>query len=278
MKLTSKLKIGTLGILGTGLFLIAPGKRVKEEDYAPFQNRNVAHRGLFEADQSIPENSLAAFARAVEAGYGIELDVQLTKDGKVVVFHDNDLKRICGVDEPVEALTYKQLQLLSLCGTEEKIPLFTQVLDLVNGKVPLIVELKAGGHNKLLCGKTKAILDDYQGEYCVESFDPRIMGWFKKHMPQVVRGQLSCPAESYKKGTPVIQSCVLSHLMMNFLSRPQFIAYEVGPKPWTVQLVERLGAKKVCWTSHDPVNEDLYDTVIFEHYRPVVWYKVRENA
>ena len=273
-----KTTMGALGLLGTGLFLIAPGKRVKEEDYAPFQNRNIAHRGLFEEDQSIPENSLAAFARAVEAGYGIELDIQLSKDGKVVVFHDGDLKRVCGVDQRVDALTFKQLKKLRLYGTEERIPLLTEVLDLVGGKVPLIVELKAGGKDKLLCGKARAILKDYRGEYCVESFDPRIMGWFRRHMPEVVRGQLSCPAERYKKGTSAVRSFVLSHLMMNFISRPQFIAYEVGPKPGTVQLTEWLGAKKVCWTSHDPVNEKLYDTVIFEYYRPAVWYKVRKNA
>lgn len=264
-------------VLGAGLFLIAPGKRAKEEDYAPFQNRNIAHRGLFKEDQSIPENSLAAFARAVEAGYGIELDVQLSRDGKVVVFHDNDLKRVCGLEQPVNALTFRQLQKLRLCGTEEKIPLFTDVLKLVKGKVPMIVELKAGGKDKLLCGKVRAILEDYQGEYCIESFDPRIVGWFKKHMPQVVRGQLSCPADLCKKGTSVISAFALSHLLMNFVSRPQFIAYKVGPKPLTVQIVEKLGAKKVCWTSHDPVNEQFYDTVIFEFYQPKVWYKVEKE-
>ncbi|MBO4288570.1 MAG: glycerophosphodiester phosphodiesterase [Lachnospiraceae bacterium] len=278
MKLSTKLKIGTMGALGAGLFLIAPGKRADKEAYAPFQNRNIAHRGLFEADQSIPENSLAAFARAVEAGYGIELDVQLSKDGKVVVFHDGDLKRICGVDQPVDALTLKQLKKLSLCGTEERIPLFKEVLELVDGRVPIIVELKAGGHDKLLCGKVRAILEEYDGEYCMESFDPRIVGWFKKHMPQVVRGQLSCPAESFKKGTSALQSFVLSHVMMNCVSRPQFIAYQIGPQPFTVRLAERLGAKKVCWTSHDPANEQLYDTVIFEHYRPKVWYNVNKKA
>ena len=266
------------GALGAGLFLTVPGKRAAKEAYAPFQNRNVAHRGLFEADQSIPENSLAAFSRAVEAGYGIELDVQLSKDGKVVVFHDDDLKRVCGVDQPVSALTFRQLQKLSLCGTQEKIPLFTDVLNLVAGKVPMIVELKSGRQNKLLCGKTKAILDEYHGEFCVESFDPRIMGWFKKNMPEVVRGQLSCQMDGYKAGTPKLTSYVLSRCMMNFISRPQFIAYKVGPQPFSVRLAERLGAKKVCWTSHDPDNEKWYDTVIFEHYRPVVWYKMCEKA
>ena len=250
--------------------LAAPGKKAGER-FAPFADRNVAHRGLYAKDQAVPENSLTAFELAAESGYGIELDVQLSRDGRVVVFHDDDLKRVCDVDAPVDALTFQELRALGLCGTDEKIPLFAEVLALVGGRVPLIVELKSGRNNRLLCEKTLALLANYRGEYCVESFDPFIMGWFRRHAPQLVRGQLACPADAYARGSAPLRFA-LSRCLLNVVSRPQFIAYQVGPQPRTVKLAERLGAKKVCWTSHDPENERIYDTVIFEHYRPQVWY------
>ena len=106
---------------------------------APFTGRNFAHRGLHSPDKSVPENSLAAFRLAAEAGYGIELDIQLSKDGQVVVFHDDTLDRVCGVKGRVDAYTLEQLQQMRLCKTEERIPLFTEVLRTVAGRVPLIV-------------------------------------------------------------------------------------------------------------------------------------------
>ena len=99
------------------LFMLAPG-RVTKRQRAPFQNVNFAHRGLHSRDKSVPENSLEAFELASRAGYGIELDVQLSKDGQVVVFHDDDLKRVCGVDCRVDEKTYAELTELRLCGTE----------------------------------------------------------------------------------------------------------------------------------------------------------------
>ena len=123
------------------LFLIAP-HRPEPEKVKPFFGMNIAHRGLYTADQSIPENSIAAFSNACENGYGMELDVQLSADGQVVVFHDDDLNRMCGVDSRVNALTFKELKKLSLKGSDQHIPLFSDVLETVNGKTPLIVELK----------------------------------------------------------------------------------------------------------------------------------------
>jgi glycerophosphoryl diester phosphodiesterase len=137
---------------------------------APFQNRTFAHRGLFEADQIVPENSLPAFRAAVEAGYGVELDVQLTKDKVVVVFHDDNLKRVCGVDARVDSYTFEELQAFPLLHTGERIPAFMDVLGVLGGRIPMIVELKSGGDWKTLCEKTLALLKDYRGDYCVEAF------------------------------------------------------------------------------------------------------------
>ena len=172
------------------LFMLAPG-RVTKRQRAPFQNVNFAHRGLHSRDKSVPENSLEAFELASRAGYGIELDVQLSKDGQVVVFHDDDLKRVCGVDCRVDERTYAELTELRLCGTEYTVPLFTEVLATVRGRSPLIVELKRGRRNIELCEKTYALLAEYRGDVCIESFDPFIVAWFRFHAPELLRGQLT---------------------------------------------------------------------------------------
>ncbi|MBR6381045.1 MAG: glycerophosphodiester phosphodiesterase, partial [Lachnospiraceae bacterium] len=138
------------------VYLLFPGHASRKKR-APFWGRNFAHRGLFLKDQSVPENSLEAFRRAVAGGYGMELDVQLSKDGQVVVFHDDTLERVCGVKKRVDALTFAELRELRLYSTEEQIPLFSEVLETVGGKTPLIVELKNGPRNRELCEKTCAL-------------------------------------------------------------------------------------------------------------------------
>ena len=257
---------------GTLCFLTAPGRAGKAQK-KPFMYKNFAHRGLHSRDKSIPENSLAAFERAASAGYGMELDVQLSRDGEVVVFHDDDLKRVCGVEAKVADLTLEELRKLRLCGTEETIPLFSEVLKCVRGRGALIVELKNGKRNEELCEKTYALLEKYSGEYCIESFNPFIVRWFKKNAPEVIRGQLANPPKDYNGEVGPITAVILGNCLLNFLSRPQFIAYKITPKPFTVKLCEALGAMKVAWTSHDWVNEKFYDAVIFEFYKPKLKYK-----
>ena len=255
------------------VFLVAPGRASKRMK-APFLGANVAHRGLHSRDKSVPENSLEAFRLAAEAGYGAELDVQLTRDGQVVVFHDATLDRVCGVPGRVDEFSFEELQQFRLCGTEERIPLFSEVLEVIRGRGPLIVELKTGKRNRELCRKTYAMLQNYQGEVCVESFDPLIVAWFRIHGRDLLRGQLSAPTEEYvKDGYKPALGFVLSHVLPNLLGRPHFIAYKIGPRPLTVRLSELLGAMKVGWTSHDPRSEKGRDTVIFEFYRPRLRYK-----
>ncbi|MDO4815521.1 MAG: glycerophosphodiester phosphodiesterase family protein [Bacillota bacterium] len=258
--------------MGGLVFLVAPG-RICRWQKKPFMYRNFAHRGLHKRDKSVPENSIAAFERASAKGYGMELDVQLSRDGEVVVFHDDTLNRVCGVDSRVDEKTYAELKEMSLCGTEETVPLFSEVLKTVRGRGPLIVELKNGRSNKELCEKTYALLKDYNGEYCIESFNPMIVRWFRKNAPEIVRGQLASPPKDYGGEVNGITAFVLGNLLLNFLARPQFIAYKIAPKPFTVKLCEALGAMKVCWTSHDWVNEKSYDVVIFEFYKPKLKYK-----
>ena len=259
------------GLAALPLAMLAPGRAEKAKK-SPFQGRNFAHRGLHTPDKRVPENSLAAFGAAAEAGYGMELDVQLSRDGQVVVFHDDDLLRVCGREERVEELTLAELRTLSLCGTEERIPLFSQVLALVHGRTPLIVELKSGKRNRELCEKTLALLRGYSGAYCVESFDPFIVAWFRRSAPDLLRGQLSQPPGLYRE-QPALLRFLLGNTLLNFLSRPQFIAYKIGPRPLPVRLAELLGAMRVGWTSHAPASEKGRDAVIFEFYSPRTKYR-----
>lgn len=253
------------------LMLIMPARSTKTQR-APFQNRCFAHRGLFTADQSVPENSIPAFAAAVAADYGVELDVQLTKDKHVVVFHDDNLKRVCGVDARVDAYTLDELKQMPLLGTKERIPLFTDVLAVLDGKVPVIVELKSGGDWRTLCEKTLALLKGYAGDYCVESFHPLLVRWFYQNAPQILRGQLSEAARYSGKYVPWYQAVMMSRLLTNILVHPQFIAYHIGSKCLSARVCEALGAMRVAWTAR-PTDDHARltghnDAIIFEHYLP----------
>ncbi len=271
-KLRACLLLGTAAVL-TPLAMLAPGG-VTRRQKAPFVGVNYAHRGLHKRDMSVPENSIEAFRLAARAGYGIELDVQLSRDGQVVVFHDATLKRICGVDARVDELDYADLKKLKLCGQDAGIPLFSEVLDVIRGRGPLIVELKTGRRNRELCEKTYALLENYRGEVCIESFSPFIVGWFRFHARDLVRGQLAMPTRYYREDKmPLVQSFLLSHCLMNFIGRPQFIAYRIGYRPPTVRLASVLGAMRFGWTSHEPRNEKGRDGVIFEFYKPAVKFK-----
>ena len=254
------------------LFLIFPG-RASGKSRSPFEGRAYAHRGLYTSDQSIPENSLPAFRRAVEAGYGAELDVQMTKDNRVVVLHDDNLKRACGVDGRVCDFTLEELKDFPLFGTDERIPLFSDVLEVFSGRQPLIVELKFAAPNVMdLCAAVRKMLAEYDGPACVESFHPDVVRYFRKNDPGRIRGQLSQAACFWKGTLPVLQAFIFSRLFLNFRARPHFIAYGIGPKPWPVRLCEALGAMKVCWTAKEASLHEKRmaenDAVIFESYQP----------
>lgn len=206
------------------LYLIK-AKSFNREHYKDFLDSFYAHRGLHQG-RRIPENSLKAFHLALEKGYGIELDVRLTKDGVPVVFHDDNLKRMCGIDKDVIELSYEEIKALRLYDTDERIPHLQEVLDLVDGKVPLIVELKIFDDEKNQCKIIAPCLDRYKGVYCIESFNPRVLIWYKKHRPHVIRGQL---ATKNVYDNPNLKerliNLLLRNLMLNFLTEPDFIAY-----------------------------------------------------
>ncbi len=257
------------------LFLVAPTAPTPAQK-RPFENRNFAHRGLHTPDKAVPENSMQAFRAAVGAGYGIELDIQLSADGQVVVFHDDTLDRVCGVHGRVDAYTLQQLQTFSLCGSDQRIPLFTDVLREVHGKVPLIVELKTGPRRTELCEKAWAILLQYTGAYCIESFDPRIVAWWRFHARQVLRGQLASTYRDLRQYQNAAVSFAVSRCLINCVSRPHFIAYHKRRTSWCAGLAMALGAMPVVWTVHPeddiPALQAANKAVIFEYYHPHIRY------
>ena len=241
--------IPTLAAVGGTAFLVAPGHYTKAMQ-APFADRNYAHRGLHKKDKSIPENSLGAFRAAVNAGYGIELDVQRTSDGKLVVFHDSTLERICGDKRRLYDCTFEELQKLRLLDSEERIPLFSDVLAVIGGKVPLVVEIKSDGNWRACTEETAEMLDGYEGIYCLESFRAGVLKWFRKNRPDVIRGQLSLDYFKWHSEQPFIAKLALSDLMLNFLSRPDFISYDHSQaNRLSYRLIRRLfPVENVCWT------------------------------
>lgn len=186
----------------------------------------IAHRGIHD-NKIIYENTLEAFELAIKKDYIIELDIHLTKDKKIVVFHDYNTKRITGIDKIVEQSTYKELNNQNAIH----IPLLEEVLKLVNGKVPLLIELKQLCKVGELENNLMAILKKYKGKYAIQSFNPKVLYYFKKKYPDVLRGQLSY---NYKnKKLPFYQKVLLKHMLLNPITKPNFISYKYNELPLT---------------------------------------------
>jgi len=261
------------------IFCIAPGKKSESAKKTAeiFYGLYCAHRGLHTEDQSVPENSLSSFAAARDAGYGVELDVQMTKDGKIVVFHDYDLNRACGVDKMIFDLTYLELSEYTLFETDEKIPLLTEALEVLED-APVVVELKPAGakRNRDLCKNTLEVLRSDGKIWCMESFDPRIVGWFKKNAPDVLRGQLSS-LPRFLEPLSRYTALILGNLLTNFISRPHYLAFSNTYRPLTVKLCRFLGVMRIAWTLRPDQDiercEKENDMIIFEYFRPSPRYK-----
>ena len=149
----------------------------------------VAHRGLHD-NKTLPENSLGAFENAINHGFGIEFDVWRTKDGELVVHHDPKLKRTCLIEGKITDIDTSKLEEYKLMNTEYSIPTFSRVLDLVAGRVNLVIEIKPTKAVELTCSQVWEELKHYKGNYCIESFDPRVVRWWAKNHPEVILGQL----------------------------------------------------------------------------------------
>ncbi len=238
-----------------------------------------AHRGLWDAE--CPENSLGAFQRAAAQGFGIEWDVHITRDGALVIHHDSSLKRMCGVDKVIEDCTLAELRALRLLGTSASIPTLEEALQAAGG-VPLIVELKAERSVVPLCEAVYRQMQHYNGPWCVESFQPQAMRWFRVHAPEVLRGQLAYGLHGRK---PRGRDLLIATLLQNALSRPDFLAYEAAsdtPGNLPFRLARRLGHTLVAWTVRSQAQLDAlyprYSMLIFERFVPDCVGPDGENA
>ena len=260
-------------ILVVYLYLIMPNL-TRQEDLQPFLTTHFAHRGIFDNRCYIPENSLVAFQKAIDYGYGIELDVQLTKDKVPVVAHDYNLNRLCNANINISSLTFEELSQYPLFQSIETIPSLEEALNLVDGQVPLMIELKVGLSYKETCKKVAQVLKDYKGDYCIISFSPLALHWFRSHMPQVIRGQLSTNYfKDYIDGTPTIKF-MLSHLLLNFMSRPDFISYNYRyTSDFSLKICQYVFKTPIAlWTIRDEENYNLlfknYNMLLFDSFLP----------
>jgi len=250
-----------------GVYLVLLIGRLSHKELPALKNWYYAHRGLHK--EGLPENSLGAFAAAKDAGYGIELDIHLMKDGNLAVIHDASLLRTAGADVRIEDLTAADLDNYCLEGTEEKVPLFSEVLSLIDGKVPLIVELKSENNNyALLCETACKMLENYCGMYCMESFDPRCIFWLKRNRNDIIRGQLAYNLFRINSNVPAVMKFLLRHNLLNIVTKPDFVAYGfTDRKTLSNFLCRKLwGVQGVTWTIRDKVD---FDTAVKEGWIPI---------
>lgn len=219
-----KIALSCMGALAVLYMLAIMPRMIRRPDTSLFKKVYFAHRGLHDNAGDAPENSMAAFRKAVEAGLGMELDVQVTKDGVPVIFHDFKLDRICGVEGKIVNHTYEELQAYTLCQSKERIPRLADLLEMVDGRVPLIVEIKAETADVSCCVIIDRLLRAYQGAYCIESFNPMVLFWFRRKRGDVVRGQLSSNFRREGEYWNILYFA-MTHLLFNFLTKPDFIAY-----------------------------------------------------
>lgn len=262
--------IAVLVVVAVFLFMIFPAVR-RHPDRELMNGMYIAHRGLHSQSENTPENSLAAFKAAVDAKIAIETDIHITADGEVVIFHDDTLQRMCADPRRPEDLTLRELKELRLAGGDQRIPTLKECLQLVDGRVPLLIEFKTKSPKTCtpLCRAANEILKDYKGKYFIQSFYPFVPYWYRKNRKDILRGQLSS-GYFKEKG---LHMKMLSCLLFNFIARPDFIAYEFFYEhKFCRRLCAFLGAHSAGWTftKKEQVKKygDKFPTRIFEGFMP----------
>ena len=247
-------------------------------DITPLLGRDYAHRGLWSTndpgEDNRPENSLAAFRAAVEKDYGIELDVHLTRDGRLVVHHDDSLKRLTGVDIRIADSTLEEIRACKL-PNGEPIPTYDEVLETVAGRIPMIVEVKVekANHDAL----SKAVYErmkTYTGPWCMESFSPNAVKWFRLNAPEIIRGQLAFDhAGKGKTAFLFLRNLGIASMLQNLYARPDFVAFEAKSVKWHTLSIHLLRLMKpwfVAWTVRSQEDMDKlrsrWDLQIFERF------------
>ena len=249
-----------------------------KRDITPLMGVDYAHRGYWNTndpgEENRPENSLAGFKAAVEHGYGIELDVHRTRDGALVGHHDDSLKRLTGKDIRIARSTLKEIRACKL-PNGEPVPTFDEVLKTVAGRVPLVVEVKAEDKNHDLL--SRAVYDRmkrYNGPWCLESFDPLAVKWFRVNAPEVIRGQLAFDSAGKGKDfKEFMRNLGIASMLQNFAARPDFIAFSASSIKWhslPIHLLRLMKPWFVAWTVRSQEDMDKYrkqwDLQIFEKF------------
>ncbi len=242
------------------------------KDLTWIKERLIAHRGLHTIDKSVPENTLLAFDKAIEKGYGIEMDINVMGDGTVIVFHDIPLKRLTGIEGKVSELTFDEVKDLRIHNTGEKISTLKTVLDFVDGRVPLLIELKPLGNNNLLCENFMKVIKDYKGVYAIHSFSPFIVNWFRKNYPEVIRGQVT---EFFRDDPKMkrITKYLMRTMFFNRITKPDFVNY--GIKDLPNKYCDKAHKKGMCIISYASRTQEEFDMVkrhydnsVFEYFIP----------
>ena len=247
------------------------GEAISEDKISWIKETPIAHRWLHTKD--IPENSLSAFENALKNNYAIELDVQFTKDKEVVVFHDENLKRITNDTRNIEDVNYDELKNLRLGNTNEIIPTLEEVLELVDSKVAILIEIKDCKDYIELSEKTYEILKGYEGNYAIQSFNPFILEWYKNNASEVVRGQLSGTFTEGSESLNSFEKFALKNMLLNFKSKPNYIGYDLEGIPKSkLESLRKKGVPIIVWTVKNKEDmEKAYkysDNITFENFLP----------
>ena len=229
----------------------------------------IAHRGLH--DEASPKNSLSAFEKAIKKGLPFEIDVRLTVDEVLVVCHDDEIEDAFGHKFTVTKTPYSELQSFNLSADGQKIPRFTDVLELTKGQVGILIEIKNFSQNRRTEEVLVKELEGYTGPYAIQSFNPLSIGWLKKNGPKAQRGVLSCSFDTDEQMSKM-RRFLLSNLLLNPIARPDFIAYDEHDLPKGA--VHRCKKPVLAWTvtseerAWDLLNNGLADNMIFEDFVP----------
>lgn len=229
----------------------------------------IAHRGLHDATR--PENTLAAFEAAATAGYPIELDVHCSRDGVVVVFHDDTLDRLTARTGRLDQALWGELRTMAIGHSDQTIPSLDEVLDLVADRVPVVVEVKNGNRPGRLEHEVAQCLSRHRGRHTVQSFNPRTLVWFRRHAPRLPRGILATDFSA--EPMPTHHKILLRHLALAPMVRPAYIGYDLRCLPyWAPTGLRKLGVPLLAWTIRNVEDlaraRRLADNVIFESVRP----------
>ena len=264
-----------IGTAAAWAFVVKP-RIFNKPDLSEIRRYDYAKGGFFDPHSGVPENSVPAFRAAIEHGYGIRMDVRLTRDGVPVVFSDNLVARMCAANGTIENSTLEELKKLRLEGTEETIPTLKEALDVVDGQVPVLLNiLVENGDYDAISDQVCDVVDEYEGVFAIESLDPRVLRWFRKQRREFVRGQVidyrHSTGSSFKN---LLWDFLCASLLMNFLTEPDYISsrrdQKCNPSLWICRVLYRV--QRMTWTirSMEEYEEAKTDgaVVVFEEIEP----------